>query len=106
MIAKVGHGDPPADGNTVTLRDYLLYIDAKIRKGPTESAMDGLEGFRPDQDRVRIGKAVRLALFAEHFVDRCFTLLVPHLLEPALQEKFVGFIHRCPSNVGRSLEHF
>ena len=46
------------------------------------------------------------AVLAEHFVDRCFTLLVPDLLKPALQEKFVGLRHRCPSNIGRSLEHF
>ena len=34
VVAKMGHGDPPANGNTVTLGDYVLDVDVKVRKGP------------------------------------------------------------------------
>ena len=61
MITKVGHGDPPTNGNTVTLCDYLLYIDVKVRKGPDEGAMDSLERFGPGKNGVCVGKAAACA---------------------------------------------
>ncbi len=106
VISLVRHGDSPANCNTVTLGNNVLDIDVKIGKGSAEGAMDSFEWFGANKNRVRIRKAVGLALFIEHFVDRRFALLVPDLLKPAPQKKFVRLGHICPPNVGRSLEDF
>ena len=95
VISLVRHGDSPANCNTVTLGNNVLDIDVKIGKGSAEGAMDSFEWFRANKNRVRIRKAVGLALFIEHFVDRRFALLVPDLLKPAPQKKFVRLGHIC-----------
>src|SRR5271155_5736605 len=89
VIAKMRHGDTPANGNTVTLGEHVLDVNVKVRESSAEGAMDGLESFGPEKNRVRIRKAVGLAVFMEHFVDCRFAFLIPDLLEPAPQKKFV-----------------
>src|ERR1700733_10865877 len=98
----MGRGNPPANRDTVTLGKYVLEVNVQVRKGSAKGAMDGLEGFRPDKNRVRVRETMGLALLAKHFINRCFTLLVPYLLEPTLQEKFVRFRHSCPPTCGEA----
>src|ERR1700722_10838655 len=99
-------GNPPANRYTITLGEYVLEVNVQVRKGSAEDAMDGLEGFGPDKNRVGVRETIGLAVLVEHLIDRRFTFLVPYQLEPTLQEKFVRLRHSCPPNVGRSLEHF
>src|SRR5258708_31369458 len=106
VVARMGTGAPPANGDAVTLGNNVLDIDVKVRKSSDEGAVDGLERFGTNKNRVRIGKAVRLALLVKHFVDRCFAFLIPDLLEPALENKFVRLRHKCLANVGEKLRAF
>jgi hypothetical protein len=93
MVAQMGHRYTPANGYTVTFGDNVLYVDVEIREGTAKCSMNSLERFGTDENRVRIRKAVGLAFRVEHFVNRCFALLVPDLLKPAPQEKFVSVRH-------------
>jgi hypothetical protein len=90
VIAEMCHGDPPANRDPLTLCDNVLQVNVEIGKGSTEGAMDGLEALGPYKNRVRFGKAMGFAELAEHFVDRRFAFLVPDLLKPSPQQKFVG----------------
>ena len=83
MIAKMGHGNSPANRDPVTLGENILNVDFEIRESSAEGTVDGLEGFGPYKNRVRVREAVGLALRVKHFVDRCFVLLVPDFLKPA-----------------------
>src|SRR5882724_2790012 len=103
VVAKMGHGDPPANGNAVTLVNHVLDVDVKIRKSPDEGSVDRLKAFGTNKDRVCIGKAVRLALLVKHFVNRRFAFLIPDLFEPAPKKKFVGLRHKCPPRCGEKL---
>jgi hypothetical protein len=78
------HGNPPPNRDTITLGHNVFNLHVKIRKGANEVAVDSLERLRPQKNRVRFRKAMGLAVLVEHFVDRCFILLVPNLLKPAL----------------------
>jgi hypothetical protein len=94
--------ETPANGYAVSFGDNILNVDVKIGERTAEIAVDSLEGLGADKHRVRFRKAVGLAFRMEHFVDRCFTLLVPDLLEPAPEEKFVGVRHstlRCGESI-------
>ena len=71
------------NGYTIAFSDNILYVNVEIRESPAKRAMDSLEGLRADENRIRIRKAVGLAFRMEHFVNRCFALLVPDLLKPA-----------------------
>src|ERR1700749_3277664 len=93
MVAQVGHRYPPANGYTIAFSDNILHVDVEIRESPAKRAMDSLERLGTYENRIRIRKAVGLALRVKHFINRGFALLVPDLLKPAPQEKFVGVRH-------------
>jgi hypothetical protein len=93
MVAQMSHRYSPANGYAVTFGDNVLYVYVEIRERAAEGSMDSLESFGTDENRIRIRKAVGFAFGVEHFVNRCFALLVPDLLKPAPQEKFVGVRH-------------
>src|SRR5580698_9998006 len=97
------HRYSPANRHAVTLGQDVLDIHVKVRESSAEGTMDGLKTLRPEQNRVRVWKTVGLTVLVEHLVDGRFALLVPDLLKPALQEKFVCLRHVCPPIRGRSL---
>jgi hypothetical protein len=83
MVARMSHRYSPSNGYAVTFGDNILYVDVEIRERAAERSVDSLERFGTDENRIRIRKAVGLTLRVEHFVNRCFALLVPDLLKPA-----------------------
>ena len=84
MIAQVGQGDSPANGDPVTLGDYVLHINMHVGESAAKGTVYSLESFGSNKNRIRVRKAVRLALRAKHLINRCFTFLVPDLLKPTL----------------------
>src|ERR1700683_929251 len=68
MIAEMGHGDSPANGGPIALRDYLLHVNVHVGESAAKGTVYGLEGLGSNEDRICFRKAVRLALPAKHFV--------------------------------------
>src|ERR1700722_7232095 len=56
MIAQMGHGDSPADGDPVSLCDYLLHVYVHIWESAAKGAMYGLKALGANKDRIRFGE--------------------------------------------------
>lgn len=68
-VAVVNHRAGPSDGDAIFLGDEFVDVDVGVSEGVMEGVVDGFEGFRADEDRVGVGKAVGFALRVEEFVD-------------------------------------
>ena len=83
------HGAGPAGGDTVAFGYEIVDVDVNAGEGAVELAVDGLEAFRADEDRVGLGKAVGFALGVKEFVDGRFPALIPDCFKPAFGEILV-----------------
>jgi hypothetical protein len=96
VVAGVGEGGGPADGDFVVLGDEFVEHDVNIGEGVVEIAVGGSESGWAGEGGGGVGKTEGLSFRRVEFVDGGGVALIPDFVEPTLDELFVCVAHGFP----------